>query len=448
MKLQLELRAAAHAAEDTARRDAAAGRRGRTPRGSHRTTVHQGSDERRRVHTAHVGCHFGFAPEEAPAVAGRRIRDWRRVLIIRQRTCIASVDPALLAVLHREVHLYRYSGVKGVPAQGAAIEMMSVHIQQVLLKLLRMRIQLLARVTRVLLANLAQIMFGQVNQHVLAIWEDDLALGTRMLPAGGLLSAMIGLQMPRQMFAERLKILQRGAALAAQQRTSGVTASDAVSGVSGRVLVREIGRFRRVSAARRSGIPHGAVVNAVQLRLPVIYRRCRSAILTVLKNIMLGVGGRRGARDTAQRAHHHCCAKSVEAVYREKMIAQAGQRGELHGALIAGERILVVIPFAGSLVSIFGVLPIRSRLFRAVLVVQQLVAWTESRLLLVQRSTRRRRSRQALRAAQDRLVHRVHMHLELLHATERVPSAIHAGKLQGRAENGRGGSAAGTLRRL
>lgn len=107
------------------------------------------------MHTAHVGCYLGFASEVTPAVAGCRIRDRWRVLIVGQSARAASIDPALLAVLHREVHLYRHPGVESVPAQSAAIEMMSVYVQQVFLKLLRMRVQLLARVTCVLLAKLA-----------------------------------------------------------------------------------------------------------------------------------------------------------------------------------------------------------------------------------------------------------------------------------------------------
>lgn len=37
------------------------------------------------------------------------------------------------------------------------------------------------------------------------------------------------------------------------------------------------------------------------------------------------------------------------------MLAQAAQRGELHGALVTGERVLVMVPLAGPL-AVLGIL--------------------------------------------------------------------------------------------
>lgn len=91
------------------------------------------------------------------------------------------------------------------------------------------------------------------------------------------------------------------------------------------------------------------------------------------------------------------------------------------------------------------VLAIQSRFLRDVLTIQRLA---DSRLLLAGRSARRWRPSWTFRATQDRLVHRVHVHLQLLHAAERVPGAVHAGEFQGRAENRSGGGTAGALRRL
>lgn len=129
------------------------------------------------------------------------------------------------------------------------------------------------------------------------------------------------------------------------------------------------------------------------------------------------------------------------------MIAQTGQGGEFHGTLVAGERVLVVVSFAGRSVGplLRRVLPVGARVLRAVLAIGRLVARAKHRLLLVRRSARRRWARQTLRAAEDRLVHRAHVHLQLLHAAERVAGAVHAGELQGRVENRRGGGAAGAL---
>lgn len=322
MKLKLELRAATRSAEDAARRDDA-GCRGRTSRSSDRTAIYQGRDdgERRRVYTAHVGRHLGLAPEEAPAVAGVcRVRPRRRVLVVGQGAYATSVDPTLLAVLDREVHLYRHLGVERVPAQSATVQMMRVGVQQVSLKLIRMRVELLARAAREFLADLTEVVFGQMGQHVLAGREDGLALGTQMLPAGYLLVAVVGLQVPGHVLAKGLEILERGVTLTAQQGVGGV-ASGGIRGCPGRTFVREIGGFQsRVSASRHSGVSRwSAVVNAVQLRLAVIYpgRRRQSAVLAVLENVVLGVGRCRGARNTAQRAYHHRRAEAaVHSVYR------------------------------------------------------------------------------------------------------------------------------------
>lgn len=122
VKLKLELRTAAGPAEDATRRDNA-GCRGRTPCcNSDRTAVHQRrGNGRRRVYIAHVGRHLGLAPEEAPAIAGNRVRSRRRVLVVGQRAYATSINPALLAVLDREVHLYRYLGIERVPAQSATV---------------------------------------------------------------------------------------------------------------------------------------------------------------------------------------------------------------------------------------------------------------------------------------------------------------------------------------
>lgn len=222
VKLKLELRTAAGPAEDAARRDNTGGR-GWTPCcNSDRTAVHQGwGNGRRRVYIAHMGCHLGLAPEEAPAITGNRVRPRRRILVVGQRAHATSVDPALLAVLDREVHLYRYFGVKRVPAQSATVQMMCMGVQQVSLKLIRMRIEFLAGAARVFLTDLTQVMLGQVGQHVLTGREDGLALGTQML-SGYLLVTVISLQVPGHVFAKGLEILQRGVALAAQQSIGSI----------------------------------------------------------------------------------------------------------------------------------------------------------------------------------------------------------------------------------
>lgn len=62
----------------------------------------------------------------------------------------------------------------------------------------------------------------------------------------------------------------------------------------------------------------------------------------MLKNVMLGVGCRGGARDPAQRAHHHR-RETVVPVYRQQVLPQASQRGEFHGALVARESVLVIV---------------------------------------------------------------------------------------------------------
>jgi hypothetical protein len=58
-----------------------------------------------------------------------------------------------------------------------------------------------------------------MRQHVLAIREDDVAFGTRVLPGDGhllIVPHVISLKMPGNVFAERIKILERSTALGAQ----------------------------------------------------------------------------------------------------------------------------------------------------------------------------------------------------------------------------------------
>lgn len=313
------------------------------------------------------------------------------------------------------------------------------------LKEIGMRVEFLAGAAGVLLADLTQVVLNQMVQHVFAVGKGRFALRTRVSRH---LVAVIGLQVSRQVFPERLEVLQSGAALTAEKGTSGVAAAaTADAGIRGGpvsgVFVREIRRFRHVSAPLQPRVSRDAVVDAVYFRLPVLHRGSRRGptILTVLENIVLGVGSCGRARDAAQWAHHHRRAERAEPVYRQQMFAQAAQRGELHGALVARERVLVVVPLAGSLLSVFRVFPILRR--RAVLTIQRLVARARGRLFV--RSAGRRRYSQTL-AAQDRLMHRVHVHLQLLHAAERVFGTVHAGQLQGGTENRRGGRAAGALR--
>lgn len=358
---------------------------------------------------ADVRRHLGLAPEEAPALAGRVAR---RVFVIGQGARAAPVDPALLTVLHREVHLDRYPGVERVPAQGATVQVMRVAVEQVPLKEVGMRVELLAGAAGVLFADLAQVVLDQMVQHALAVGEGRLALGTRVSRH---LVAVVGLQVPRQVFPEGLEVFESGAATTAQEGTSGVTA---VCGGSVRgEFVREIRRFRHVSGPLQPRVSR--IVDAVHLRLPVLHhgrtRRGGPAILAVLKNVVLGVGGRGRARDAAQRAHHHRGAERAEPVYRQQVFAQAAQRGELHGALVARERVLVVVPLAGPL-TVLGVFPVARvlRRQRAVLPIQRFVAGRSH--LLVRPAGRRRHSQTF--AAQNRLVHRVHVHLQLLHAAE------------------------------
>lgn len=232
MKLELELGAAADAAEDATRNTTDAGCRGRAPRSTHRAAVRQRRDHRWRVHASHVCHHFSLAPEEAPTViTGSRITARRRVLVVGDSaTSAAPIHLAFLAVLHREVHLYRHPGVERVATERAPIEMMRVYVEQVSLQQVRMRVELLARVAYVLLADLAEVVLGQVCEHVLAIREDRIALGTRMLQLTGngrLLIAphMVRLKMPSDVLAERVKVLERGTALGAQQGTSGVSST-------------------------------------------------------------------------------------------------------------------------------------------------------------------------------------------------------------------------------
>lgn len=118
-------------------------------------------------------------------------------------------------MLDREVHLYRHLGVERVAAQSATVQMMRVGVQQVSLKLVRVRIKFLAGAAREFLADLAEVVLGQVGQHVFAGREDGLALGAQMLPAGYLLVAMVGLQMPSHVLAKGLEVLQRSVTLAA-----------------------------------------------------------------------------------------------------------------------------------------------------------------------------------------------------------------------------------------
>lgn len=288
VQLQLELRAAADAAEDAARYSAAGDtRRGHRTSRQTRATVHQGNGW--RVHAANVRRHLGLAPKEAPTL-DRRVP--RRVLVVGQDARAAPIDPALLAMFHREVHLYRHLGIEGVPTKRATVQMMSVALQQVPLKEIRMRIKLLAGAASVLLTDLTQVVLDEMGQHVFAIRERSVALRARM---PGHFIAVIGLQVPCQMFPKRFKVLQGGAALAAQQGTGGVAATGVRAGPD-RMLVRKIGRLWRAPLrSLRSCVSRGSVVNAVHLRLAVLDRRCRrrATALAMLKNVVLGVGGRR-----------------------------------------------------------------------------------------------------------------------------------------------------------
>lgn len=215
VKLKLEFRTAACSTEDAARRDDAGRRSWTSCCSSDRTVINQGRDDRRRcVYIAHVGRHLGLAPEEAPAVAGSRVRPRRRVFVVGQSAYATSINPALLAVLDCEMHLYRHLRVERIAAQSATVQMMSVGVQQVSLKLIRMRVKFLAGTAREFLTDLTQIMLGQVGQHVLAGWKNGLALRTYMLP-GYFLVAMVGLQVPSHVFTKGLEILQRSITLAA-----------------------------------------------------------------------------------------------------------------------------------------------------------------------------------------------------------------------------------------
>lgn len=130
---------------------------------------------------------------------------------------------------------------------------MRVGVQQVSLKLIRMRIELLAGAARVFLADLTQVVLGQVGEHVLTGWENGLALGTQMLSTGYLLVTVIGLEVPSHVLTKGFEILQRGVALAAQQSVGGI----ATRGVGWpvRTFIREIGGFRDVPTSRHSGVP-------------------------------------------------------------------------------------------------------------------------------------------------------------------------------------------------
>lgn len=174
VKLQLQLRIAADPTENASRHSIP------SDAGCRRWTPSNGAAIRhcgRSVDVPDMIRHLRFAPEEASTLP-RRVS--RRVLIIGHSARIAPIDPALLTVLHSEVNLYRYSGVKSVPTQSASVQMVRVAVEQVPLQEVRMRVQLLAGSASILLADLTQIMLRQMRQHVLPVLETGFAFRTGM----------------------------------------------------------------------------------------------------------------------------------------------------------------------------------------------------------------------------------------------------------------------------
>lgn len=286
-----------------------------------------------------------------------------------------------------------------------------------------MRVELLAGTAGVLLADLTEVVLGQMHQHVLFILESSLALGTRM---SNDVVPVISLKMPGQVFPERFEILQSSAALTTEQSSSCVTAL-------GRVFVSQIGWLGRglLPALLTSVL---RVVSAVQFQARVFstVQRIHPSVLAVLENVVLCIGRCGGTGNTTEGTHHQSRTKPVGSMNGYQMVPQRAQRGELHGALITGKRVLVMI------------LPLWILLILPLVIVGSLGSVQRFLSLisdLLVAPVRRRRYRHAL-PAQDRLVHRVHVHLKLLHAAERVPGAVHAGELQRRGQDRRAGTAA------
>lgn len=265
-----------------------------------------------------------------------------------------------------------------------------------------MRVELLAGTAGVLFADLTEIVFRQMYQHVLPVLKSGLALRTGMSQR---VVSVVRLEMSGQVFPERFEVLQRGSALTAEQSTRGVTAL----GRSG-MFAREIGRLRGGLISSRALLASGA------LRVPVAtvdlvhelstVQWAHASILAVLEDVMFRVGCRGGTRYSAEWAHHQRGTETVGSVDRDQVIPERAQRGELHGALVAGETVLVEVLLhrSGRLLLVLPLVILGRSLGP---MIQRFLALVAELLVA---SAWRRWHRHVL-TAKDRLVHRVHVHL-------------------------------------